>query len=319
MAFAGRPGGGGDRPFGYEADFMTVRADEADLIRDAAQQLLAGGTIRSILKNWNARGVEGTTGGPMAPQTFRRMMMSARIAGLRSHRGRIVADAAWPAIIDRDTHEKLQRLLTDPTRNRVENPARYLLTGGVATCGRCQLPMSARPADGGRKAYQCIVRTPGGPNCGGMKIDAFGLEAYVGGQILERLGPNTDILSALVDEALEATDRSVILAEIEDLKGRLAELEADYYQQRLVSRTVYLESRSVLDARLDDLRVQLAAQPLILPIAVPDLDLEAWWSEASIEERRGVVAILIDKVRVEPAVRGRNFFDPGRVDIAWRI
>jgi hypothetical protein len=47
-------------------------------------------------------------------------------------------------------------------------------------------------------------------------------------------------------------------------------------------------------------------------------DLEAAWPAMAIDQRRAVVDELVDQVIVGPAVRGRNRFDPGRVEIVWR-
>jgi len=41
-----------------------------------------------------------------------------RIAGLREHNTEVVGDAAWRAIIDRATHDRLVGLLDDPSRRR---------------------------------------------------------------------------------------------------------------------------------------------------------------------------------------------------------
>ena len=109
IALTGRPGGGGTRAFGYEDDAVTINPTEATAIRDAAVRILAGETLNSILKDWHARGIESVMGGSMSATSFRRMMISPRIAGLRAFRGQIIGDAAWPAILDRDTWEKLRR------------------------------------------------------------------------------------------------------------------------------------------------------------------------------------------------------------------
>jgi site-specific DNA recombinase len=46
------------------------------------------------------------------------VLVSPRIAGPRENRGEIVGEAAWPAIIDRATHDRLVGLLEDPSRRR---------------------------------------------------------------------------------------------------------------------------------------------------------------------------------------------------------
>src|SRR5664280_557281 len=48
LAQAGKIGGGGTRPYGYEADRKTIRADEAEVIRECSRRLLAGESLRSV-------------------------------------------------------------------------------------------------------------------------------------------------------------------------------------------------------------------------------------------------------------------------------
>src|SRR3974377_904425 len=48
---------GSRRPFGYEPDRVTVREDEAALIKDAVERVLAGVSVPSIARDWNGRGI----------------------------------------------------------------------------------------------------------------------------------------------------------------------------------------------------------------------------------------------------------------------
>ena len=91
---------GGARPFGYEADGLTIRDSEAALIREAASRVLEGSTIYSIRKDWNERGITTATGKPWSYTSFKTVLTGPRIAGKRQH-GRndkkqpiIVGDAA---------------------------------------------------------------------------------------------------------------------------------------------------------------------------------------------------------------------------------
>jgi site-specific DNA recombinase len=153
-ARAGKRSGGGSRPFGY----TIIRHDlgeggrrryriigeesepaEAEAIKEAAARVLRGESIRSIAFDFNDRGIRAVGGGRWAGSTLRRVLVSPRIAGLREHNGEVVGDAAWPAIIDRATHDRLVGLLDDPSRRR-ENfgrPRVHPLVGLVycASCG----------------------------------------------------------------------------------------------------------------------------------------------------------------------------------------
>jgi hypothetical protein len=42
------------------------------------------------------------------------------------------------------------------------------------------------------------------------------------------------------------------------------------------------------------------------------------WERLTFDQRHAVVSVVIDRVIVGPAVRGRNRFDPDRVAVTWR-
>jgi hypothetical protein len=64
---------------------------------------------------------------------------------LKEHRGEIVGEATWPAIIDRATHDRLVGLLGDESRR----PANYGMPrvhplAGLLYCGYCGGPLQFR-------------------------------------------------------------------------------------------------------------------------------------------------------------------------------
>src|SRR5206468_523056 len=96
IAAEGRVSGGGSRPYGYEADKVTLRPAEAAVVAECAKRLLAGEPVRSIAQDLNRRRIPTSTGGMWSPSSLRRMLASARIAGQREHKGEVVANAEWP-------------------------------------------------------------------------------------------------------------------------------------------------------------------------------------------------------------------------------
>src|SRR5206468_8513016 len=50
------------RPFGYDEDRVTIREDEAALIRDAVQRVLDGAKVPSIARYWNERKIPTSQG-----------------------------------------------------------------------------------------------------------------------------------------------------------------------------------------------------------------------------------------------------------------
>ena len=110
---------------------------EAAVIRETADRLLAGDSLRSICAGLNARGSLSPKGKPWSATTLRQVMLRDRNAGLRRHRGRVVGQANWLPILDAGTHDRVLALLTDPGRRSQKGATRKHLLSGIARCGLC--------------------------------------------------------------------------------------------------------------------------------------------------------------------------------------
>jgi hypothetical protein len=102
---------GGRRPYGYQANGITVREDEAQAVADTTTAVLAGASIRGLIKAWNAAGRRTTSGNKWATNSFRTMVLRVRNAGLMEHRGQIIGKAEWPAIVPESQWRALVDLL----------------------------------------------------------------------------------------------------------------------------------------------------------------------------------------------------------------
>ena len=154
----GRVGGGGTRPYGFEADRLTARESEAVVIRECVARFLAGEPVRAICGDLNARGVPTVTGGPWKSQVLIRVISASRTSGQREHRGEIVGDAVWPAIVRPADTARIRAILADPARRTNRTARRYLLLR-LLRCSRCDETLVSRPASGGVRRYICAKGT----------------------------------------------------------------------------------------------------------------------------------------------------------------
>ena len=161
LAERGLPSGGGRRAFGWERDGLTIRESEAVLIREAAEVVLRGGSLRGIAADWETRGVETVAGGPWRPNSVKAVLRNPRNAGLRQHgrevigttkagrpafgRPIIVGEASWPPIIEREIWERLQLLFENPERSTVKVQTRSYPLRGVLECGVCGRKLTSVP------------------------------------------------------------------------------------------------------------------------------------------------------------------------------
>jgi site-specific DNA recombinase len=161
----GQPLKGGDRPFGYEADKVTLRPSEASLIKAAYQGFIAaeGKTLSAIRTEWNNNGVVTSRGKPWDIAKVEKVLRRPRNIRLVQSRNELLKDESgeylrgkWHRIIDDDTYYAAILKLDSPTRRLTRQHVPKWLMSGLARCGACGGPMRgfqrAKEA-----AYRCAV------------------------------------------------------------------------------------------------------------------------------------------------------------------
>lgn len=312
LAEAGKLGGGGWRPFGFEDDFVTVRAAEAAVIREAARMVLAGRTLYAVITAMEADGHLTTTGKHWSTTTLRRMLTSPRIAGLRQHRGEIVGEAVWPAIIDPAELHALRRLLLDPGRDKRAGSRRYLLSG-LLVCGVCGMKLVARPRADKRKSMVCAK---GGAfhGCGRTQSLCEPMDEMVVTALLAKVD---DQNLRRASTGLERVDPGPARAEVRRLGLLLDELALERSAGTLDARS-WRTAREDAEKRLRAAEAVLEEDPAARVLAGVPADLRAAWPGLAVDQQRAIAATHIEAVVISPAVKGRTAFDPGRFTIRWR-
>ncbi len=136
-AEAGEPWVSSGRAFGYTPDGLHLVETEADLIREAFADVLAGASLRAVTRRWKAEGVRTTHGNEWTGRSVRKVLQREAYTGRRIYRGVDVAPSLAPAIVDPDTFAAVQVVLGDPSRRTTENTGRgpLHLLAGIALCG----------------------------------------------------------------------------------------------------------------------------------------------------------------------------------------
>jgi site-specific DNA recombinase len=324
----GQRHGGGDRSYGYEADGVTVIPHEAAVIRECAERILAGDSLRSVVNDLNARGVP-TAGArkrrgaePASEQpsvwvssTLRRMLRSPRLVGRVVHRGEVVKENAWPAILTEGQHEGLVRLFEDRRVGTRGGQHVYLGTGGLVRCGLCGGPMNGRPRNGVRH-YACNAR-PGTDYCGRLRVVAEPLEAELAERVFVAL--DSPRFADAVGQGADDEERAA-RQELVEARRRLEALEVKYALEE-IGKTAYAAARRTLEDRVaaaarDVERFAQTSARALLPTSADEA--RSLWSARGVDWQRAVVGALMDCVVVHPVpTMGRHTFDPERVEVIW--
>lgn len=307
---------GGRRPFGYDADGMTIRPAEAEAVRAGYAALLAGASLRGIAKSWNdaghvtaqARYKEGHKGepSPWSTSAVRNVLLNPRYYGRRYHNGEDIAEALWPAIVDEHTFLAATTLLKDPSRRNKPRAGRYLLSG-LGLCGVCGATLHAGGyAKTGQRTYRCSG------SMGHIARRAQPVEEHVAAVILARLA-QPDARQLLIDRKRPNT--AGMRREANTLRTRLDGLANDY-ADGILTRSQMRTANDRIRTRLSALeeRMAHAGRVDVLGPIIGARDPEAVWLSLDTDRQRAVLDTLAT-VTVHPPGRGNRTFRPESVTI----
>jgi site-specific DNA recombinase len=306
----------GGRPFGYEPDGMTVREAEAEAVREAYRWVLEGMGLAEIARHWNAAGLLTPYGGPWQGTTVSANLRRPRYAGYRAHNARnakrdgddhIVADAVWPALVDRETWHAAQAIMKDPSRVKPHGNQRLLTS--VALCGVCGALIHAG-GQRGYTVYRCRAST------GHITRKAEPVDELVEQIMVARLSlPDAAVLW---NRPAEGPSTAELVRTADEIRQRLAGL-ADAYARGVLPMSAVEKSSANLRAELEATEARLVdAQglPKALRSVVNADDIAAAWEALNTADRREIIRALVE-VRIDPPGRGARVFDPETVRITW--
>ncbi|MHA7191062.1 recombinase family protein [Arthrobacter sp. MDT2-16] len=169
----------GQRVYGYRKDASIV-PEEAEVIREIAQRVLAGEGLNAIASSLNGRKIPTLKGAGWRAPTIVGIARSARIAGHREHRGVITKRGAWDAIVDDETSILLRKKLAKGRAEgrAVGGPRKHLLTG-LLICGNCGAPMQRGLAGKTRVPNYRCAKNEGSRSCGKISINLLSTEEFI--------------------------------------------------------------------------------------------------------------------------------------------
>ncbi|MEU5668993.1 recombinase family protein [Micromonospora sp. NPDC047753] len=303
-----RLGGRGGRAYGFEPDGLTIREADKAVIQEVARRVLAREPMGAIVRSLNDRGIRTVTGALWDHSNMRRVLTKPRMAGLLERRGEIVGEAAWPAILDRETWQTVRDVLGQKASTFTYiTHARTHLLSGIPRCGPCGEPLAPRQNARGKHllGYGCIT-----PGCRKTHRAMHHLDAYVIGATLALLADGR------VRKRMQPTTKNTapLTAEMNKLAQRREQVIADFGDDDEMGADVLRLSVRRIDKRLGELRAEIeAAQTPSLLAGLWNID-RAGWDALELHRRRAAISALL-RITVWPSQKRGPGFDPSSVEL----
>lgn len=255
--------------------------------------------------------------------TVRKVALRPANVGVRMRDRQEFGEAAWPAIVDREKHDRVVALLTDPGRTTVKSGLRkHLLTYGIGVCMNGH-PLrvhaarrSNRPTHTPQVMYACDTSHHGGGTaCVGRnqaKVDALVTDVVVGRLSLPDA---VDLLAREDTDAADARDRAA------HARAKLAQLQDDH-DEDAIDREQYLRGtkrwRAVLaEAETQSMRAVQGVDPALVGRLCGADARTVWDDELTISQRRALMIALGTVVTIGPSTTRGARFDPTAVVVRF--
>lgn len=312
---------GGVRPYGFESDGMTIRLSEAAEVAKAADSIIAGISLRSIVRDLNERNIPTASGkGAWTGQVLRGILLSPRAAGLSSLHGEIVGKALWPAMIDEERWRAVGTILRDPKRKTSTGGTVKWLGSGIYICGVCKgRTLRVGVGTGGRRTYRCAARE-GTRTSGHVTREATSLDRVVEEAVVRRLEQGIEVSEPSQEDSRRIDTLRNERAEIEIT---LLELSRSHVRRKITLEQLEIGTEELIERR-DEIDGELAGGVQTGPLA--DLrgisDFSTYWfgdetsAGLSLARRRAILSAVAD-VTVQKAPRG-PVFRPEYIQIDWK-
>jgi DNA invertase Pin-like site-specific DNA recombinase len=302
----GAPGYGYRRVDGRD----VLEPVEAAVVREIADRLLSGESVKAVTESLNARSIPSPYGREWSRVTTRHVVLRERNAGFRRHQGRIIGKGDWEPIYEEDAYYRLHALLGDPARKVTTGSAyRYLLTG-IAKCGKCGNPVRVLSTvrhrggvDEKRHAYAC-------GKCHGISRNVESVDRLIVMLVTRRLAmPDAKAIFQPEPDLFLVAEANRLRAKLEFVAGQFARDEITGDQLTFITSTVRPKLQAV-EAQLRPATVDLS------DLATPDIAKR--WKDIPLERQRAVVDFLLDITLLPRGKDAPRRFDPNSVKAEWK-
>ena len=344
---------GGYRAYGYEgAQYdddgnvtnkgrinVAIVQHEAEIFRMIVQRVIVGERMATIVRDLNKQSIPSPDGKQWSYANTKRIVLKLRYVifddadpekrGTLEHNGQTYR-AQWQGLINRQTYELMLARFEENTHNwkRGLSNGRVYLLSGVACCICGNLCYgNGRSLKNGtyQRRYRCRSQDNRGNRlgCGKGFRGADPLEDYITEQVLAKLDI-PEVMGALMDNPEDDSHSGDLLTKLTNQREHRKRLVIEY-GEGLHSRQDYKLMLDAADNAIALTQAELAKArsgegSRVIP---SDKSIRDLWPDASLDWRREVIKLVVEKVIIKPGHPGSKMykqwrFNPDHVEIVWR-
>jgi len=320
---------GGRRRYGWEPDGVTPRSFEQEIVRWASESVLAGVSLRYLVRHLTEHHVPTVTGAEWSTSTLRDILLRASNAGLSvwtdPETGKRHEYAAqWEPIIPADQWRAIEAILTDPARRTTPGNKPRWLGSLLYHCGACEL--DGRPqadakghsyvvVSGGRAdnpTYQCRAASRGISH---LRRTVRPVDDFVVRVITGRLA-QPDAADLLPQDGRPDIDVAALRKEAAALRELLDE-QARLHARRIIDGRQLEAGSAELRGKLDQVEQQLTDAAGTSPLAgiAGRPDAAEIWKGLDLGRKREIVKAMVTVTLLPVEKLSGRVFDPDTVRI----
>jgi site-specific DNA recombinase len=299
----GQPHGG--PPFGYQgvyndrrkpiAPYWIPEPEEADIVRELFRRFLAGGVVRQIANDFEARGFRSRKGKVFSDAALRSMLLSPNYAALRIYTNPAdettqTFDGKWTPLVSKADYYEVVRILGSRTVKSPQTGRAVHFLSGIARCGVCGDVLGFKSRNG-QAMYGC--QRKGCVTVHESELDTFAVNAIFAlitdpdnARMLSAGNENSEEALALNDQigALRAR-RTAVLDLLEDPDCEISPSEINQRARGLKAKITDLETR----------RTELSVPGRLAALLRPEngASLRSHWNSMPIPARRDVARMAL--------------------------
>lgn len=279
---------GGGIPTGYKSIGKQLVLDEqkAPIMRYAFEQYANGVPKKDIIAELNARGLRNSNGKPYGASAFQKALRSEKYIGVL-RQGDVVIEGGCPALIDKDTFDKVQERLDMNRHTGAKNKAKvdYLLSGKLfcGPCGAVMVGVSGRGRHGGEHHYYSCGERRRNKTCKKAHEKKGFVEWYIVEQTVEYvLTPSR--IDYIAESVVAQYDNEFNDTRISDLEKRIAKIDRDIDKAvdasleapTKAARAKFFDRMEQLELQKTDLEIDLSKLRIANGIRFTVDDIKKW-------------------------------------------